>query len=518
MTKTRSEVAQVRIESFTKSFGEAHLYLAYHAAFPLALTPDLLYGLWANFQQDIHGELLNIPWIAVADLLLSGLCDEVGYELYEMDSTVRNQLLRGLQSDEHFGKQRINQLSDFLLSYVQKQLHSDDPDIQDFAKTQQWIALAYTQPSQAARELALAFSKLDEHESAEILRMASLMETFAEPLAEFQPLLIYARGMGKFARGNLSAAKAEFGEVLKGRKQIQVEGVSLPVPEQIKPNQSEIFHALGLKTFSFETVTVNARGNITNRRKCEAKYFVEDLGNGVTLEMVQIPGGNFKIGSPKWEMQREEDEGSQRKIIVSKFLMGKYQVTQAQYEQVMGKNPSFFKGNKRPVEQVSWEDAVEFCKKLSQKTGRTYRLPSEAEWEYACRAGTTTPFYFGKTITTDLVNYKGNDSYASASKGQYRQETIDVGIFSPNAFGLYDMHGNVWEWCQDTWHDNYNGVPTDGSAWIDNNHLCRLMRGGSWVVPPECCRSAYRLLNIPDNNYDDNGFRVVCCTLPTSIK
>lgn len=131
----------------------------------------------------------------------------------------------------------------------------------------------------------------------------------------------------------------------------------------------------------------------------------------------------------------------------------------------MGNNPSRFKGEKRPVERVSWKDAVEFCQKLSALTGETYRLPSEAEWEYACRAGTTTPFYFGKTITSDLVNYDGNYPYGSGPKGTYRKETTEVGQFPPNAFGLYDMHGNVQEWCADTYHDSYQGAPTDGSVW-----------------------------------------------------
>ena len=233
MNKLNPEVALRRIESFTKRFGKAHLYLAYHAAFPLALTPDLLYNIWANFQQDIHGQVLGIPWIAVADLLLSSICDEVGYELYEIDLVVRDRLLKQLQSDESFGKQRINQLSDFLLEYVQNQLHSPDPDIQDFAKTQQWIALAYTQPTQAARELALAFSKLDRLESAELLRMASLTETFTEPLSDFQPLLIYARGMENFALGDVEAATAVFGEFLGKRNQIQVSEIILPIPKEI---------------------------------------------------------------------------------------------------------------------------------------------------------------------------------------------------------------------------------------------------------------------------------------------
>ncbi|MEH2061905.1 MAG: hypothetical protein V7K50_06445 [Nostoc sp.] len=234
MSRIRPEVANRHIESFAKRFGIPHLYLAYHAAFPLALTPNLLYRLWANFQRDIHAEILGIPWIAVGDLLLSGLCDEVGYELYEMNVVVRNLLLKRLQEDEKFGQQRINELSDFLLDYVRQELHSDDPDIKDFAQAQQWTALAYTRPSEAAREIALAFLKLDQKDTGELIRMASLTETFTEPLAEFQKLVIYARGMEKFARGNLEAAKAELAKILEGGKQIQVAGVSLPIPIQIK--------------------------------------------------------------------------------------------------------------------------------------------------------------------------------------------------------------------------------------------------------------------------------------------
>jgi formylglycine-generating enzyme required for sulfatase activity len=189
--------------------------------------------------------------------------------------------------------------------------------------------------------------------------------------------------------------------------------------------------------------------------------------------------------------------------------MGKYVVTQAQYQQIMGNNPSGFSGAERPVEKVSWNDAVDFCEKLRQKTGREYRLPSEAEWEYACRAGTTTPFHFGETITTDLANYNGNYTYASEPKRKYLQETTDVGSFPPNAFGLYDMHGNVWEWCQDDWHDNYSNAPKDGSVWTSQSGITKLLRGGSWTYTPANCRSASRYhSNL--GNYDLIGFRVVC--------
>jgi formylglycine-generating enzyme required for sulfatase activity len=194
--------------------------------------------------------------------------------------------------------------------------------------------------------------------------------------------------------------------------------------------------------------------------------------------------------------------------------MGKYPLTQAQYQAIMGKNPAYFKGNNRPVENVSWDDAVLFCQKLSQRTGKNYRLPSEAEWEYACRAGTKTPFSFGDNITTDLVNYNGTYPYKSAPKGKYREQTTDVGTFPPtfppNPFGLYDMHGNVWEWCEDDWHENYIDAPTDGSAWnSQSGSNTKLLRGGSWSGLARYCRSADRNRYSRDNRNFNDGFRVV---------
>ena len=245
--------------------------------------------------------------------------------------------------------------------------------------------------------------------------------------------------------------------------------------------------------------------------------------------MVSIPGGTFVMGSPPEELKRRDNESPQHSVTLQPFFMGKYQVTQAQWRFVaqlpqvnreLKSDPSRLKGdgstsltNHRPVEQVSWEDAVEFCDRLSQYTGRTYRLPSEAEWEYACRAGTTTPFHFGETITTDLANYDGNSTYGNGVKGVYRKETTEVGIFGvANNFGLYDMHGNVYEWCQDHWHSNYEGAPTDGSAWLSNKEDSnrRLLRGGSWDYNPDYCRSAYRnYYNLVNGDYFI-GFRVVC--------
>ncbi|MGE5656003.1 MAG: SUMF1/EgtB/PvdO family nonheme iron enzyme, partial [Actinomycetota bacterium] len=277
------------------------------------------------------------------------------------------------------------------------------------------------------------------------------------------------------------------------------------------PRQSASPPTINLSTFFFEIITVNARGEITNRQPGKAEFYQENLGKGVSLEMVAIPGGTFLMGSPETEAERYDNEGPQNEVKIPPFFMGKYPVTQAQWQAVMGNNPSKFQGVNRPVEQVSWKEATEFCRKLSQRTGRNYKLPSEAEWEYACRAGTTTPFYFGETMTTDLVNYNGNYPCASAPKGIYREQTTEVGSFPPNGFGLFDMHGNVWEWCQDTWHENYNGAPTDGSAWeTGGDSQYRLLRGGSWNSYPADCRSAFRYHYAPDVRYDPFGFRLVC--------
>ncbi|TAF50831.1 MAG: tetratricopeptide repeat protein, partial [Oscillatoriales cyanobacterium] len=217
------------------------------------------------------------------------------------------------------------------------------------------------------------------------------------------------------------------------------------------------------KAFTFEMIAVDKYGKQTSKQSGKAYQKEEDLGNGVKLEMVHIPASSFMMGSPSGE--GSDSERPQHQVTFAQpFYLGKYAITQEQWQAVMGNNPSGFKGEKRPVENVSWNDAVSFCQKLSEKTGKTYRLPSEAEWEYACRAGTTTAFHFGETITPDLVNYDGNNPYGSAPKGLYRQETTPVGSFPPNGFGLYDMHGNVWEWCADPWHGSYNGAPSDGTS------------------------------------------------------
>jgi formylglycine-generating enzyme required for sulfatase activity len=282
------------------------------------------------------------------------------------------------------------------------------------------------------------------------------------------------------------------------------------------------------------------------------------------IPMKFIPSGSFLMGSPEHEPDRSSAEGPQHQVTLGSFFMAQTPITQAQWREVAGwprverdldPEPSHFEGDNRPVEQVSWHDAMEFCHRLSQRTGWKYTLPSEAQWEYACRAGTTTPFHFGDTISTELANYDGDYSYGQGPKGIYRQQTTDVASFPANAWGLHDMHGNVWEWCLDEWHDSYQGAPVDGSAWMEGDSLgestaacCaagrwstppgaaarlaastatrttatatsvsasaaspeRLLRGGSWDSFPRSCRSAYRFHIQPDNALYIVGFRVVC--------
>jgi formylglycine-generating enzyme required for sulfatase activity len=233
-----------------------------------------------------------------------------------------------------------------------------------------------------------------------------------------------------------------------------------------------------------------------------------DLGKGVPMELVLIPAGELMIGSPETETNRDSDEGPQHRVRISQpFYMGKFEVTQEQYQAVMGQNPSRFQGAKNPVEQVSWNDAVEFCQKLSQKTGRPICLPTEAEWEYACHSGTATAFYYGDSLSSEQANFDGNYPYGGAGKGVYRQKPVAAGSFQPNTWGVYDMHGNVWEWCND-WYGSYaSGEQTDPTGPSSGDD--RVLRGGSWADGASGCRSSSRYWDTPTSSLDSYGFRVV---------
>ncbi|MEM9273120.1 MAG: formylglycine-generating enzyme family protein [Cyanobacteria bacterium P01_F01_bin.143] len=276
-----------------------------------------------------------------------------------------------------------------------------------------------------------------------------------------------------------------------------------------------------LETFEFTVAKLEQQLNRNKEtaeweiteQKGEAQRLIEELNETVTLEMVLIPSGKFIMGAAPREVDSSRSERPQHEVKIQKaFMMGKYSITQEQWQAIMGNNPSVFKEDKRPVENISWYQAVEFCDRISQLTRREYRLPSEAEWEYACRAGTTTPFHFGETITTDLANYDGNYTYGEGVKGEYQQETTTVGKFEiANNFGLCDMHGNVWQWCLDHWHNDYKNAPSDGSAWVSGGKSNRrVLRGGSWLSNPNSCRSATRNVINPEFVSDVISFRVVC--------
>jgi len=264
------------------------------------------------------------------------------------------------------------------------------------------------------------------------------------------------------------------------------------------------------KLCQFEIVTVDTQGQIIHRRSLHRIPLLKELVNDVEIEIVAIPGGTFMMGSPKQEQGRWDRESPQHSVTIKPFYMGRYPITQKQWSAVMGNNPSHFKGVNRPVENVSWHDAVAFCQQLSELTGNDYRLPTEAQWEYACRAHTTTPFYFGPTMTPKLANYNGNQCYASEPKGLYREQTTKVGRFPPNIFGLHDMHGNVWEWCADLWHENYEDAPTENSVWEQGGvEPFRLLRGGSWKSNPDSCRSAARIRSLSEYRNNTDGFRCI---------
>jgi formylglycine-generating enzyme required for sulfatase activity len=236
--------------------------------------------------------------------------------------------------------------------------------------------------------------------------------------------------------------------------------------------------------------------------------------NSIGMKFVWIPPGNFMMGSPKEEKLRDDNETQHKVTLTKGFYMGVYTVTQEQWQAVIGNNPSNFKGEKNlPVERVSWDDCQEFVKKLREKDGKPYRLPTEGEWEYACRAGTTTPFYFGENISTDQANYNG-ELYGNEKKGVNRGKTTPVGSFPANSWGLHDMSGNVWQYCQDIYGDypqkdviDPQGAEPQGAE----KDQYRVLRGGPWVGTPQLCRSAFRHRNLPGISNFDHGLRVCFC-------
>ena len=276
------------------------------------------------------------------------------------------------------------------------------------------------------------------------------------------------------------------------------------------------------------------------RWQSTTQAFQEALGEGEVLTMLRIPAGRFRMGSPDQEAGRDPDEGPVREVEIGEFLIASTPITQAQWrvvadwepppgetwQQALPLEPFLFQWEQarlfepesdtaqRPVERVTWEEAREFCRRLSQRTSRRYSLPSEAQWEYACRAGTTSPYAFGAALTAELATLRFHtgrlDDPGATAWAKEGQQTTPVLLHPANAWGLHDMHGNVWEWCLDHWHDSYKGAPIDGNAWVSGGGQSLLLRGGSWIGNPRYCRSAYRFHGRPVHAYGFVGFRVVC--------
>jgi formylglycine-generating enzyme required for sulfatase activity len=506
-------IAKAQIERFEMKYevGEVRSamddLLAY-AAFPMTMTTDLVSCLRENFA-------IAAPWYGAMDIVLSGLTRKIGYDLYEFDGAVRRVLLERLRHQPIVGE-----LEKFMVDYVAHRLDLEDPSdrarVFGDSQVSQWTALFCTGAENAVVDQIRAALRHQMENRRDRLYWISMLRNYAASILPGTPLLQMVEDLRSGRPiDELGAIEQALGIQLKD---VNFTTARVRVGEavvQADPNARQ--------TFGFETVQVNRSGKIIDRQSGAAWGFIETVGD-VTIDMVAIRGGEFVMGSPADEPERYADEGPQHRVTVPPFFMGRYAVTQAQWRSVAGldpvdrpldPDPAEFKGDDLPVEQVSWLDAVEFCARLSRETGRVYRLPSEAEWEYACRAGTTTPFNFGPMISPEVANYDWDRGYDGVKpKNRKKQQgTMLVGSFPANAWGLHEMHGNVWEWCADDWHGDYEGAPNDGQIWRDKNAettFSKVFRGGSWIYDPQVCRSAIRNLNGADRAYSSYGFRLVC--------
>ena len=383
---------------------------------------------------------------------------------------------------------------------------------------------------------AFLYADLDWGDEAIAAQMMPFADVTAETLRDWGGQ--YAEMVDRLEQGlptpNPTPSTSSLKSSAKQLEELNVESLLQPVKFQFKTANVEIQRSRhGIFNVTSKIVLVKSNGVVQG--------YTEPLDGSVGIDMVGIPAGEFRMGTAKSEEAFDPIEGPLHFVKVPQFHLGRYQVTQAQWRIVAGwpvvsrvlkSYPSKFEGEDKPVDSVSWLDSIEFCHRLSVKTQRDYRLPSEAEWEYACRAGTTTPFYFGKKMMMELANYSGSsvsgryDYYENAKLPNYRDKTTPVGIFPANAFGSYDMHGNLWEWCKDDWHGDYQGAPIDGSIpWEKFNRKMlertmntnprerKVVRGGSWSDDPRKCRSACRNYFFADNFASNIGFRVVCGSL-----
>lgn len=572
--------AESRLRLFEQDHDSKTLDLAKRSAFPLSLSPDLLYYLRQHQDREIQP-----PWYAVADILLSNLVRRVDRELYEMSPDIRKILLEKLTTEE------LQELAKQLQEYIQEQIGKNSPKTSNL-QHQEWLSLAYLQPSQAVNELKQALTQaLENNNRVRLVRLTKLLESLSPALEDYEPLLIVTEPIAAYSRGDLTTVSNALELPTNNEKALQ-DGLIDQV-QNISPFKLEPL-TINIPTLQFvftaETVFVDKTGTIIRRQPIKAYYYDEILDkprqntdesssredelnkgeaedNLSTIRMIYIPEGEFYMGTPDEEIKRLcakykadyfEREKPQHLVKVPSFYLSQTPITQAQWKAIASRedlkverdlelDPSYSKGENLPVEQVSWEKAVEFCQRLSKLTRKAYQLPSEAQWEYACRAapiqtevnstqtqadGTSAlestppkvdepirewnekyhqPFHFGETLTSEIANYYGSETFADEPKGKDRGGTTPVGQFPPNAFGLYDMHGNVWEWCEDDYHSSYEGAPIDGSAWKkDSKNSTKILRGGSWLYFPRYCRSADRNTYGRGNRNYSYGIRVMC--------
>jgi formylglycine-generating enzyme required for sulfatase activity len=551
----RRKIAQRTIDRFAENFSslyreDYHLQLARYAAIPLVLTPELVNHLRSRF-------LRQVPWIAEADLLLSELCSAVGYEQYVMDADVRACLVAQLEEE---APEAVERVARDLIRYVRYLQKTNRYLTGNEQRRQQWSAMGFIaeQRSDLAAELSLEFYQriqgLEGETGNEVMGRSDLawwvdvmkdlawwvdvMKDLAPRLQDHSNLIEIFERVSRVLQDSRSRDRAwvvqslqekspveaiETGPARENENLSELQEFEFTIAEYVEESTVNVEESTSkpdwlagsnCQKISFTVATIDLQNQIKTREGTAWQY-VESINTGgvlglgrhsASIEMIAIPGGEFQMGS-----EERSEEQPVHQVKVPPFFMGKYPVTQAQWQAVaklpqvkrsLTKSPSHFKGENRPVEQVSWDDAVEFCARLSKYSGREYGLPSEAAWEYACRSGTMTKYHFGDEITNEVANYQSEKS-GTTPVGEYPYS---------NAFGLYDMHGNIWEWCMDQWCDNYRNAPIDGSAWIDKNSkgsALRVLRGGSWNDNPRDCRSAVRFRFDADDRNSDFGFRLI---------
>ena len=507
------------------------------------ITADSLHSAWIPFEAGsfwtTDKPIIPIlgPGLTQNDLpgpLKSFL--SIPIEVRDVEDRLNNaikQIAKSLNLQQEVTRRRNYKLQEFssaLKAWQSKRLKNDSATQEEIEALKAQIEEVKTVSQKEKEELEQNYQSQKQELEQQLRREKTRIQQLEESEREQKKQLEELKGNYNNLQQQLQAKEIEFSNFQQqiGDKENQVKeltGYCDNLQQQLQDKEVEL-NRINQQLFQ-KTEATNALqeelaiklGEIDNlhqqitlenkkQDKSQAQTFTVDLGEKITLEIIAIPSGKFLMGTEDDEIERLckkhkveyfRAEKPQHEVTVQAFYMGIYPVTQAQYQKIMGKNPSHFQGNDKPVEQVSWDEAVEFCKKLSKQTGKEYRLPTEAEWEYACRAGTTTAYYFGEKITDNLVNY-----YGTVGK------ITDVGQYPPNYFGLYDMHGLVWEWCQDDWHDNYENAPNDSKAWGLGKSITKAIRGGSWGYYPYYCRSAYRDNYLRDVRNDNFGFRVVC--------